>query len=105
MPLTIDRDGARSLVRVEGEFNLASAAELKALLLEELAASKGLQVDLAGVTGMDVSLLQLLWAAGQQASGRELPLVSGVSEEARRAAREAGFERFPGTDDAGGNRG
>ena len=105
MPLITDRQQDRLLIRVEGEFTLASAAELKSLLLEGLAASQELQLDLAGAVAIDATLLQLLWAAGREYAGRDAPLVTAVSEAAACAARASGFERFPGTGDTDGARG
>jgi hypothetical protein len=105
VPLTMDREETHSLIRVEGEFNVTSAAELKNLLIEALASGQKIQLDLTRSAEIDVSLLQLLWAAEREAPWRDLGLVSSVPEAAGRAALDAGFARFPGTGDSGVSRG
>lgn len=104
MPVAIDRQQAQSLIRVEGEFSVTSAAELRKLLKEALGSGKKIQIDLGGAAEIDVSLLQLIWSAEHDPAWAELGRVSGVSEAASRAARDAGFERFPGTGDGGVSR-
>ena len=86
-----------SLLRCEGDVKVSSAAELKQLLLRALERGKDIQVDLASVTEVDITTLQLLWAAEREAKGAgvgfslagELP--AGVA--ATLAA--AGFQSFP----------
>lgn len=97
MPLSVDQEGAGWRIRVEGEFSVACATELKSLLLEGLASTKELQVDLAGSEDIHITLLQLLFAAGRGAALQGKGMVSGVSEAAAMAARDAGFEHFPGS--------
>jgi len=97
VPMTVERVDKRTIIRMEGEFTVTSAVELKSLLLEGLASSGELEVDLTGAGEIDVSLLQLLWTAGREAQGQGGRIVRGVKESAKAAAREAGFESFPGT--------
>jgi MFS superfamily sulfate permease-like transporter len=84
------------LIRLENTVSFTSADELKKLLLEGLASGKTLQLDLERAEEIDVTVMQLLWAAEREAARAGLGLVSRVSEAAAAAAREAGFERFPG---------
>jgi anti-anti-sigma regulatory factor len=63
MPLTVERNETRWLIRLAGEFNLSAASELKSLLLEALASTKELQLDLSAAEQIDITLLQLLDAA------------------------------------------
>ncbi len=105
MPVTIDQNEAGLRVRVEGECTVTAAAELKSRLLAGLASSQPLEIDLAEAAEIDVSLLQLLWAVAREGAGQGRVPVSNVSEAARRAALEAGFDGFPGYRDAGGSRG
>ena len=95
MPVTVDRLATHWIVRLDGEFTLASAPELKALLLEWLASGKDLQLDLEQAGQIDITLLQLLWAAAREARRAGAGISSRVSETAAVAARDAGFERFP----------
>ena len=96
MPVTVDRNETNWLIRLEGEFTLTSAAELKRTLLEWLAAGKDLQLDLERADAIDITVMQLLWAAGREAVRAGVGIVSRVPEAAAIAVRDAGFKRFPG---------
>ena len=97
MPVTLDQSPSVCLLRFEGEINIAFAAELKKLLLEALASGRDLRVDMEHATELDVTALQLLWAARRQAknSGTALGLARPIAEEILAAASDAGFEKFP----------
>jgi anti-anti-sigma regulatory factor len=94
---TINRDETRWRVRLEGDLTLASAAALKSLLLEWLASGKDLELDLESAEEIDITSLQLLWAAGREAARAGAGIVSRVSGAVDKAARDAGLEPFPGT--------
>jgi anti-sigma B factor antagonist len=96
LPVTMEELEAYSLIRLEGECTLGSAAELKRLLLEGLASGKDLRLDMADVEEIDIAVMQLLWAAGLQAERAGAGIAVRMSEAAGIAAREAGFERLPG---------
>ena len=97
MPVTLDQSEAVCLVRLEGEIGIASAAELKKLLIEALASGRELRVDLERAAELDVTALQLLWAAEREArgSGVGFALAGRVPEAISAAAGDAGFETFP----------
>ena len=97
MPVTIEHRPDGSLVRLEGAVNVTAAGELKRLLLEGLASGSDLLVDLERTDEIDITVLQLLWAAGREAGRTGARMVSLVSEPVAAVARDAGFERFPGT--------
>jgi anti-anti-sigma regulatory factor len=92
----MERQESQWLIRVEGEFSVTSAAELKDLLLEGLASGKNLLLDLEHAEEIDITLMQLLWAAGREANRAGAAIDIRVSDAAAAAAREAGFGRFPG---------
>ncbi len=96
MSVTGEQHATHLLIRLENTVSFTSADELKKLLLEGLASGKTLQLDLERAEEIDVTVMQLLWAAEREAARAGLGLVSRVSEAAAAAAREAGFERFPG---------
>ena len=100
MPITREPQGAHSLLRLEGEVKLSSAKELQGLLLECQASGGDLQLDLERTGEIDITLLQLLVAAGREAARSGAGITAGVSQAAAAAAREAGFDRFPGSDGA-----
>jgi len=83
------------LIRLEGVVNVTSAEELKNLLLQGLA-SGNVHLDLERAEEIDVTVLQLLWAAEREADRRGTRMVIRASDAAAAAAREVGFERFPG---------
>ena len=97
MPITFDRNDAGSLIRLEGDINISSAAELKRLLLEALGSSSGLLLELERVTDLDITAMQLLWAAAHEAStlGKECTLSGQLPAGVSAAVRDAGFEQFP----------
>jgi anti-anti-sigma regulatory factor len=99
MPITLAQSERLCLIRLEGEINVASAAELKKLLLEALASQRqgGVRVELINASELDISILQLLSAAEREAraSGQGFSLAGEVPERIAAAVAEAGFERFP----------
>jgi anti-anti-sigma factor len=97
MAVTLEQSEALCVLRLEGEINIACAAELKKLLLQALASGRELRVDLEGATEVDVTALQLLWAAEREArgSGRGFTLAGRVPEEIAATAGDAGLEKFP----------
>lgn len=92
--LSVDREESRWVIRCEGDVAIASAGELKALLLEGLASGKQLRVNLERAGEIDITALQLLCAARREAGPG--PLVPQVPDSLADIAREAGFGQFPG---------
>ena len=68
LPVTLEQQDSHSLLRLEGDLTVTSAAELRNALLESLALGKNLQLDLESAGAIDVTLIQLLWAAGRSAA-------------------------------------
>jgi anti-anti-sigma factor len=97
MAVTLDQSEALCVIRLEGEVGIASAAELKKLLLQALASGRELRVDLEGATELDVTAWQLLWAAEREArgSGVGFALAGRLPEKISAAVRDAGFDEFP----------
>ena len=96
MPVTSELRQGCSLIRLEGEFTVNSAAEIKRLLLEALGRGSEVHLDLVQVEEIDLSLMQLLFAAGREAERNGTRVEFSLSAEAAAATRHAGFERFPG---------
>ena len=96
MAVTMERRESRSIIRLEGEFTVTSAAELKDMLLQGVTSGNDLLLDLERAEEIDITLLQLLWAAGREADRAGARIAIRLSGAAGTAAREAGFERFPG---------
>ena len=85
-----------TLIQMNGDATLGSAAGLKAELLEALATGLDLRADLSRVGDIDLTVMQLLWAAAREAgaNGREFNVE--ISAAAGEIALELGFEPFPG---------
>jgi anti-anti-sigma regulatory factor len=92
----MEQQESQSVIRLAGEFTLTSAAELKNLLLQGLASGNDLRLDLEQAEEIDITVMQLLWAAGREADRKGASLAIQMSDAAAMAARDAGFERFPG---------
>lgn len=97
LSVTIQRRETDVLLQIEDAVNVTSAEELKSLLLQGLVSGRTLHVNLEHVQEIDVTAMQLLWVARREADRKGIAMVVAVSEAAAAAARELGFERFPGT--------
>jgi anti-anti-sigma regulatory factor len=102
VPAYLDESEAISLIRLEGDVNIADAVEMKRLLVKALSSGKELHVRLEDATEMDVTVLQLLYAAEQDAtkSGIRFTLDGRIPDDISVAAADAGFEKFPVPQDA-----
>jgi len=96
MPVTLQRDESRWLISLEGQVTLASAAELRSLLLEWLATGKDVELDLQRAEEIDIAIMQLLWAAAREAARTGVKIVGRASSAAAIAVRDAGFAPIPG---------
>ncbi len=78
MTTTNRGEGGTSVLRIEGEMTIYRAFELKQALLAELEGSAVVEVNLAGVTEIDTSGVQLLMMARKsaQTGQRELRLAA-----------------------------
>jgi anti-anti-sigma regulatory factor len=85
-----------SVIRLDGSIGIASAAELKKLLLQALGPGKEVRVSLERSTDLDVTAVQLLWAAGREAkrSGARFTFMEAMPEEISIALGDAGFDKF-----------
>lgn len=96
MSVTLDQQAEISVVGLEGEVDIRAAAELKAILLAALLSRRQLRVDLVGLTTLDITTLQLLWAAEHAAAKGGTKLLWGgpMPEVVELAMGLAGLERF-----------
>lgn len=97
MPITLEQSEVESVIRLEGEISIPFAAELKQMLVQALSNGKGVRVDLEASTELDVTALQLLWAAEREArrSSVGFTAAGSIPETITAASTAAGFERFP----------
>jgi anti-anti-sigma regulatory factor len=96
MSISLNQSGESSLIHLEGTIDISSAAELKTALLDALKQSKSVLVALDEATDLDVTAVELLWAAGREAkvSGLDFKCTGLLQQPIRAALAEAGFEEF-----------
>jgi anti-anti-sigma regulatory factor len=97
LSITFEDSATRCVLRLEGEIGVACSAELKLALIEAISSGKEVELDLAQASDFDVTAVQLLWAASQEAekAGASFAVAGDVPANIGRAAGEAGFESFP----------
>ena len=97
VPLELQQNEESSLLCLEGLIDIACAAELKQLLIEALSGAKEVRVSLGKASRLDVTAVQLLWAAAREAkaSGLEFALAGTMPEPVLKALGSAGFHEFP----------
>ena len=95
MPIVKERNDAMKIVCLDGVVDISTAAELKEQLLEALAAGGGVCVDLNCVADVDVTWVQLIWAAQREAAraGVKFSFSGPVPERIAAALHAAGFEQ------------
>jgi len=95
VPLTLEQNPSRCLVRLQEGVDICAAAELKHLLLEALSTGKELRIDLEQATDIDVTALQLIWAAGRDAKNAGVAFsVGDVPEDVLTLLQAVGLEEF-----------
>ena len=97
MAVFCEEGQALSIIRLQGDVNISSAADLKQCLLRALAHGKDIHVDPGCVTEVDITALQLLWAAEREANGAGIgfSFVGQWPEDVAVSLAAAGFETFP----------
>ena len=97
MPLTLKQRDESSLLCLEGTVDIACAAELKALLIEGLSGAKPVRVSIEKAASLDVTAVQLLWAAAREsrAAGVELTLDGPVPAPVLAGLGSVGLREFP----------
>lgn len=89
----LSQDGGCCRIQLGGAVNIACAAEMKTSLLQALETGQEICVSLNGVTELDVTAVQLLWAAGRDAKRRGLGFsITNPPQPICRLLEEAGLE-------------
>lgn len=96
MGITLDESKSKVVIGLEGAVDISSAAELKTQLLRALSSGKKVRVALDGATDLDVTAVQLLWAAVREASkaGVAFSFAGPAPAELSAALGEAGLQQF-----------
>ena len=97
MPVRFEQEETMGWLKLEGEVDISSAAELKNIVNEAFASGKEVKVDVSRATELDVTALQLLWAAAREARAIEIgfTLAGQIPSEIVATVSAAGFEHFP----------
>jgi len=96
MAITLDESELGNVVVLEGAIDISSATELKAILLTALDSGEEVSISLNAATYLDVTAVQLLWAAEQQArrSGAIFRFSGHLSDLVSATLANAGFSSF-----------
>ena len=96
MGVVLEQTEAGSLIRLEGSIDIACAADLKKLLAEALASTRPPRISLDSATYLDVTAVQLLWAAAREAvaSGADFARAGSMPEPVFRALADAGLSQL-----------
>jgi anti-anti-sigma factor len=97
LPATWEESESRNVIRLQGVVDIACAADLKKLLVDALGTGREVAVSLDGVTDLDVTAVQLLWAAARhaEATGVRFSLEGQLSQPVAASLAEAGLSAFP----------
>lgn len=96
MSVILDQSTTPPVINLQGEVNIRCAAELKDILIQSLALVGPLHVDLSAINEIDITAIQLLWAAEREArkAGEEFLFVGVVPEIVATIVNNAGL-RLP----------
>jgi anti-anti-sigma regulatory factor len=101
--IALDESEMQSVIRLEGVIDISSASELKELLIAVLGAGREVRISLEGASGLDVTAVELLWAAEHEAvkAGIKLSPTAPVPATILASLEEAGLSVFGIVDQAG----
>jgi anti-anti-sigma factor len=93
--MAIQNGETRCLLELEGDVDISSSAELKDVMMAAIASRKELAIDLHLATDLDLTAVQLLWAARREAkdNGTVFALVK-VPAIFSRVLQDMGMENF-----------
>jgi anti-anti-sigma regulatory factor len=96
VPVTVEGKENYSQVRLEGVIDIESAAEMKDILINALASNKEIRLMLDGAIELDITALQLLYAAERSAAKMGIPLTleGSVPDDIGTAMTDAGLPKF-----------
>ncbi len=95
MGITLKQSRKSSVIRLEGAIDIGAAAEFRKLLVEACGSGREVKVALGGATDLDVTAVQLIWAARRsaEAAGVALTLSGAVPQSVATALGDAGLEQ------------
>ncbi len=92
--IVLEKTDEASCLRLQGSVDISSAEELKKILVDAMKPGEELRLVWAAATYLDVTAIQLLWAAEREARrlGVKWVFADPVPEPIKLALRKAGFE-------------
>jgi anti-anti-sigma regulatory factor len=87
MAIVISPNGDARRIELDGAIDISAAAELKAALVEALGSGAAIRISVDGMTDVDVTIFQLLWAAQREAERLQLPF--HLAGELRESVRDS----------------
>ena len=96
--LKFEKKGSIGLLKLKGEVNITGARDLKEALLRAIGRADKVYLDMAEVTCVDISCLQLLCSAHRTSVklNKTLSWNSAIPEAFNKTSDEAGFLRHCG---------
>lgn len=87
-----------NVLKLQGDWTIERAGDLKPALLEALGNGEHIVIDMEGLTGMDLSIMQLLCSAHRKSIrlGRQFGFSERKPETLKRIVRDAGLVRTIG---------
>ena len=97
MAIRLEHLEEANAILLDGSIDISVAADLKKNLLDAIKESRPVQLVLSPSTELDITAVQLLWAAEREARSLNLSftLKGSVPDSVVSALKEAGFEKFP----------
>ncbi len=92
MSIALSHDGGCCQIQLDGAIDISCAADLKESLVQALEMGEEISISLAGTTDLDVTAVQLLWAAARDAEQRRLGFTVVEPPELCRSLADAGLE-------------
>ena len=97
METATEHTGDGIILKVSGTVTISDAGELRRVIMDEVPSGTSVAIDLAGITGCDLSLFQLLCAAHKQSLKTKASMtLRNYSEEVRGTMASAGILRTAG---------
>lgn len=97
MTTTFHQQDGRAVLQLLGDIDIAGSIELKTMLTQAFSTGKDVGLDFSAAETLDITAIQLLWAAARQAekTGTPLTVVGPLPQGILSVMRSAGFEHFP----------
>ena len=96
MGIALEKGAETNVIRLEGVIGIECAAELKRALMEALEPGRQVKAALAGASCLDVTAVQMIWAARRaaEALGERFTIEGQMPEPLQAALADAGLKEL-----------